>query len=251
MTAPAIQKRVTTGVITRWVVVGAIAAVIVLGWSAASRIPVRGVVVHGAAQADVEAILELARVPVDSSLFSVSASMVADRVLRHPWVADARVSRLPTGTVSIRVAERIPVLLALSQGGEPAYYVDAAGYRMPFRPGGPWRVPILTGLRERYHPVARIRSAAVRNLAAALPALDDEVDALLSEFHVDRDGGLLLRTAVTPSGRTLTIRLGAAAPGKSLSRLRPFWDQVVLTRPDVRFTWVDLRFDSQIVTKES
>ena len=237
--------------VAKWIAAGALLSVTLLGWRGATGIPVRALVVHGAANAAEDAIMELARVPMDSLLFSVSPTVIADRVRRHPWVQDAGVSRLPTGTVSIRVRERTPVLLALSTSGEPAYYVDADGFRMPYRPGGTWRVPILTGLSERYHPLVPIRNEAVRNLAAALPELDEDVDALLSEFHVDERGGLILSTTVTPQGRTLQVRLGRAEPAERLVRLRAFWDQVVLARPDVRYSWVDLRFDSQIVTSES
>ncbi len=237
--------------VAKWIAAAALLSVAVLGWQGVTSIPVRSVVVRGAEHATDDAIVALARVPLDSLLFTVSPTLIEDRVRRHPWVEDAVVSRLPTGTVSIHVTERTPVLLALSASGEPSYYVDAEGFRMPYRPGGSWRVPILTGLSERYHPVVPIRNEAVRGLASALPDIEEDVDALLSEFRVDDGGGITLSTTVTPQGRTLQVRLGRAVSAERLVRLRAFWDQVVLARPNARFSWVDLRFDSQIVTNES
>lgn len=235
----------------KWIAVGAFVAVAVLGWRSVTRTPVRALVFHGAVHAAEDELSALGRVPMDSLLFSVSPTVIADRMRRHPWVADAGVSRLPTGTVSVRLTERIPVLLALSSRGEPAYYVDATGHRMPYAPGASWPVPILTGLSEPYHPVVPVRSESVRSLAAALTDLDESVDALLSEFHVDGQGGITLLTTVTPQGRTLRVRLGNSVTVERLNRLRAFWEQVVLARPDARYSWVDLRFDSQIVTKET
>lgn len=225
--------------------------VIAWGWHGLSGATVRGLVVHGTGHAAEAEVLDLARVSLDSALYAVSPVVVADRVRRHPWVREATVSRLPTGTVSIRVHERKPVLLALSQAGEPVYYVDAEGFRMPYAPGSDYPVPVLRGLAERYHPVTPIRHAGVRALAAALVDLDPDVDALLSEFRALPDGSVQLDTAPTPRGRTLTVRLGSTDLRARLERLRAFWEQVVLVRPDARFAWIDLRFDSQIVTSES
>jgi len=251
MSATKVKRAPIGATVLRWIAASAFLAIALLGWRGVTRIPVRSVVVHGAERASEADLLALGRVPIDSALYELSGTIVADRVRRHPWVEDATVSRLPTGTVSIRITEREPVLLALSTRGEPEYFIDASGHRMPWTSGGPWRVPVLTGLQERYHPVVPVRNAAVRALAAALSDLDRDVDALLSEFHVDADGGLSLRTTVTPAGQTVQVRLGRAEPAGRLARLRAFWDQVVLARPDARFSWVDLRFDSQIVTSES
>ena len=55
----------------------------------------------------------------------------------------------------------------------------------------------------------------------------------------------------TPAGQALTVRLGDSGFEERFRRLKAFWDQAVLTRPGTRYASVDLRFDGQIITRES
>lgn len=221
------------------------------GWSRISRIGINEVRVEGAVVSNVDRIRTAARIDMDTLLVAVAPSLVDDRVRRHPWVESASTRRLPDGTVSIRIEERTPVLLALSDDGRPAYYLDRQGHRMPFAAGHSFPVPLLRGLTEGYHPVRPVQHAAVRALVAALPDLEPEVDALLSEFLVDESGGLSLVTTPGSYERPLLVRLGKDRFDERLARLKAFWDQAVLTRPDVRYGQVDLRFEGQIITRES
>lgn len=233
---------------------GALAVVVALswvGWSRIAKIRVADIRIEGALLAAVDEVRAAARIDPDTLLVSVAPSLVEDRVRRHPWVADASARRLPDGTVSIRVLEREPVLLALGTSGRPSYYIDREGHRMPFVPGHSFMVPVLRGLDEAYHPVRPVQQAAVRELAGSLPDLDPDVDALVSEFLVGDDGGIVLVTVPASSGQTLTVRLGRDRFAVRLARLKAFWDQAVLTRPGVRYASVDLRFEGQIITRES
>lgn len=221
------------------------------GWSRISRIGISEVRVEGAVVSNVDRIRSAARIDMDTLLVAVAPSLVDDRVRRHPWVEDASTRRLPDGTVSIRIQERKPVLLALSDDGRPAYYLDREGHRMPFAAGHSFPVPLLRGLTEAYHPVRPVQHAAVRALVEILPELEPDVDALLSEFLVDESGGLSLVTTPGSYGRPLVVRLGRDRFDERLQRLKAFWDQAVLTRPDVRYAGIDLRFEGQIITRES
>ena len=222
-----------------------------LGWSRVARLPLRDVTVEGAVMAHADRLLALARLESDSLLVSVSPSMVDDRVSRHPWVREARTNRLPDGTVSIRVTERTPVLLVLSASGRPEYYVDRDGHRMPYEAGHAFPVPVLRGFTEPYHPVRVVRNSSIRELVAVIPDLEPEVNALLSEFRYSTATGVDLVTTPTPTGETLGVHLGRSGFRTRFERLEAFWDQAVLTRPGVRYTSVDLRFDGQIITRES
>ena len=86
-------------------------------------------------------------------------------------------------------------------------------------------------------------------LAESVAELTEAEQALLSEFVVQGDE-LWLRTAGTSAGQSLEVRLGRTGFAEKMRRLHAFWHQAVLTQPDVRFAHVDLRFDSQIVTRE-
>ncbi len=233
---------------------GALAIVVALswvGWGRIARIRVADIRVEGAVLAAVEDVRKAARIDADTLLVSIAPSLVDDRVRRHPWVASASTRRLPDGTVAIRVRERRPVLLVIGASGRPYHYIDREGRRMPFVPGHAFMVPVLRGLEESYHPVRPVQQPAVRELAAALDGLDPDVDALVSEFVVGEDGGIVLVTTPASGGQTLRVRLGRDGFARRLARLREFWDQAVLTRPEVRFASVDLRFEGQIITRES
>jgi hypothetical protein len=90
-------------------------------------------------------------------------------------------------------------------------------------------------------------------LLGALATADAETDALLSELTVGAGGEVLLRTSPDGAHGALTARLGAGGGGYAaqLRRLHAFWHQAVLPRPATRFEVVDLRFDGQVVTRET
>ena len=206
--------------------------------------------VRGAAHAEPEALRALARVDSGAVLMDVDPALVADRLRRHPWVAAARVTRLPTGTLALAVTERTPVLLVLGRDGRPAYYLDPEGYAMPMAEGAAYAVPLLRGAVEKYHPVRRVQSETVRDLLAALARADAATDALIAEFELRGRDDLWLYTTPTGTRGALAVRLGRGGAAGKLARLRDFWQQAVISQPDKNFDLIDLRFDSQIVTQE-
>jgi cell division protein FtsQ len=228
----------------------ALGVVGVLGWHWLSGLTCRTIEVSGMRHAEREAILDLARVDTGMVLFDIDPALVADRVTRHPWVAEAEVVRLPTGTLVIEVRERRPVALVLDRTGMPSHYLDAAGAQMPLTPGIVHDVPLVRGLRQPYHPVRPVENAEVRALLAALAAAPPEVEALVSEVEVRPGNELWVYT--TPDGvhGAVPVRLGRIGFAEKLSRLHAFWQQAVLPRPDKAFRLIDLRFESRIVTEE-
>lgn len=252
---------------TRRVAAGLLAALVLaflgFGWMWQRALPLRAVEVVGTVEADPAEVARLAAVtPVDSALadsaavatplFGLDPALIADRVQRHPWVREAHVTRLPTGTLKIRVEEREPVALALTEAGTPAYYLDREGFRMPvaaLRPGGPvYDVPLVRGAGP-YAP-QRHDDASVRALAAALAELDPDVDALVAEIAWGRTGATLV-TAPATGRDPLRVRLGRSAYARRLRAFRAFWEQAVLPRPHVQYELVDLRFEGQVVTRET
>lgn len=207
--------------------------------------------VRGATHAAPEALLALARVDSGAVLMDVDPVLVADRLQRHPWVAAASATRLPTGTLALRVTERVPVLLVLDALGRPAYYLDRNGYAMPVpETGGAYDVPLLRGRVEAYHPVRPVQNETVRDLLAALAEADAATDALVAEFELRGPDDLWLYTTPTGTRDALAVRLGRGTVAGKLVRLKAFWQQAVLPQPEQTFQVIDLRFDSQIVTQE-
>ncbi|GIV60092.1 MAG: cell division protein FtsQ [Rhodothermaceae bacterium] len=236
----------------RWILLPALlatAATGLLGWRWLATLPCRQIVIEGAHHAERAALLDLARVDTGMVLFDLDPALVADRLVRHPWVAHAEVTRLPTGTLAIDVEERRPVALVVGADGAPSHYLDATGAQMPLVPGAAYDVPLVRGLRQPYHPVQPVQEEAVRAFLAALAAVPPEVEALVSEVEV-RGGELWAYTTPGPAREAVPVRLGRMGFSDKLTRLHAFWHQAVLPRPEKHFRLIDLRFDSQIVTEE-
>ncbi len=221
----------------------------VLGRHWQATLPCLRIEVTGAHRAPVDSLVALARVDTGMVLFDIDPALVEDRVARHPWVASARVRRLPTGTLAIRVQERVPVLLVLDARGRPSHYLDADGAQMPAA-GVAFDVPLLRGLDQPYHPVQQVQRPEVRALLAALAGLDPGTEALIAEVDLRASGEVWIHTTPAGGQGSIPVRLGQDAFAPKLARLRAFWRQGVLPRSDKRFHLIDLRFDSQIITRE-
>ena len=231
----------------------AVAALGLLGaaWWWQHTLPVSRIDVTGTVHADPAEIARLTGVRPDSdAVFAVSTELVADRAQRSPWVRTAAVRRLPSGTLSVRVTEREPVVLVM-RDGRAAGYFDAAGVALPLVADTVlYDVPLLTGSVPDVAPGARAESAALRETLAALGAADAATDALVSEVEWHGAGRAVLWTTPAGGHPSIPVRLGRTGVAGQLARLRAFWDQSVLPRPRTRFRSVDLRFDGQVVTEE-
>lgn len=256
----AATRRATYRRLARRALLGAAVVGLLAGLVWLRTLPLARVVVAGAHHASAADIADLTEVVPDTreadgeatvALFSLSPALMADRASRHPWVASARVTRWPTGTLRVTVEERVPVALALADG-EPSHFFDAEGYAMPVASLRPAvvDVPVFTGDVPAPPPGERTDRRALRSLLAALAAADAATAALVSEIHVGPRGALTLYT--TPAGEvgTLPVRLGRTDHADQLARLRAFWDQAVLPRPTARLRQVDLRYRGQVVTLE-
>lgn len=222
-----------------------------LGWHWMATLRCERIEFSGVRHADTAALLALAQVDTGLVLFDIDPVLVEDRVQRHPWVMAVRAMRLPTGTLAIDVQERRPVALVLDRQGRPAHYLDRGGYALPLVPGAAYDVPLLRGLRTPYHPVRSLQDERIRTLLVALAAVDDETDALVSEVELRSSGEVWMRTPPVDGRGAIPVRLGRDGFTEKLARLRAFWRQAVLTQSETTYTLIDLRFDSQIITRKN
>ena len=84
------------------------AGLALLGWRW-TTMPCTSVRIVGAAHAGADALQRLAQVDTGRVLFDLDPVLIEDRVRRHPWVREAEVTRMLTGTLTIRVAERTTI----------------------------------------------------------------------------------------------------------------------------------------------
>jgi cell division protein FtsQ len=228
----------------------ALAGVSVLGWQWYASVSVDEIAVRGIEHAREDEIISLAAVDSSVAMFELDSPLIAERIGQHPWVRRADVTRRPTGTLHLRIEERRPVALALDASGRLAYFLDQEGYRMPLAPTAVYDVPLLSGISEPYDPILPVRSSSLRELLAALADVDPDTDALVSHLERSASDDYVLHTAPAGAHGSIPVRLGRDAFSEKLRRLRAYWEQAVLTRPDHRIRQIDLRFEGQVVTRE-
>jgi cell division protein FtsQ len=185
---------------------------------------------------------------VGAPLYELNPIEVIGRVEGLPWVQEARMERSQSGKMLLTLSERTPVLLAMDRG-RPAYFVDAEGYRMPLVQGVAYDVPLLHGLAEEYDPVKPVVDPAARDLAAVLADLNPSIQALISEVELSRSRDIVFHTTVLDTRGSIQVRMSDGNIREQLVKLHAFWHQTLLPDPDRDIRQIDLRFDSQIVTR--
>lgn len=255
MTARETTKQQRRRRLLRRVILGGMTLTVVmislLAWSWHRSVPLKRVIVSGAVHADSAEVVRFAALESDSvGLFSVEPDVLVDRVRRAPWVRNAVVRRRPTGTVSIRIEEREPVVLVVNADGRPSNYLDAEGYAMPLVPDALYDVPLLRGRVPDYQSTQPVQSASLLGLLQTLSQTDPETNALISEIVLGGGGEIVMRTSPAEGRASIPVRLGTDNYSNKLNRLHAFWHQAVLTRPELIYRSIDLRFDGQIVTRE-
>ncbi|NND70913.1 MAG: FtsQ-type POTRA domain-containing protein [Rhodothermales bacterium] len=221
----------------------------VMGWQYRKQIDVRDIRVTGAAMSETSQIIRLAAVDTSASLYDINPTVVADRVTRHPWVRKAKLQRLPTGTLKISVAERIPVVMVVRRDGRPSHYIDPECFQMPLTSEHLYDVPLISGSVPEYHPVSRVDHGSICSLVRTVSQRKRLTDRVVSEFVVDRKGNVTLFTKPVNGYDSIPVQLGQEEFGVRMTKLAAFWDQVVRQPERKVIKKIDLRFDSQVVTE--
>jgi len=223
------------------------AFVMSLQWKDAGRIA--GVSVEGAVHFSEKGILARADIPMKALLDTLSLGAVRERLLSHPYVRDARVTRLYPDAVSIGIVERIPVASFMTNGR--IRYLDAEGVVLPYLPGEvPYDLPVISGIPELQR--TRVGEAvdnddffeAVSILAAALES-DTSVYRLISEVDMKNGGDVLLFSSEV----AVPIIFGRGEAERKFTILRTFWEKFVREEGPENLKYIDLRYSDQVVAK--
>jgi len=238
------------------IIATSIVVVFVVTWATylASTTTIETIEVAGSRHASVEGIVKLAGVHPGDTLFAADPDFVAARVSRHPWIENATVTRWPTGTLRISVTERTPVTLVVGRTGLPLYYLDRDGIKLPVDTLARYDVPLLRGFDRDPKTItgsdARIDDDMLE-LLQVLAKLEPEVDDLISDVILSAQGGVELLTVPFKQKKSIRVKLGRGKYEQKFARLVAFWEQAVVGRSDKSIEWIDLRFDGQVVTKET
>ena len=212
----------------------------VVSWRWIDGRPCDSIAFQGMTHVDASTLSEL----VTPAAF-IDPAAVALQVRTHPWVRASEATCSQKGVLHVSIQERVPVVSVLDKQGRPTHFIDSTGYTMPATERSAFDVPLLHGLDEPFQP---LENEQVRNLVRDLAALDEETDALLSEFVVGTEGTRLYTRPLGARG-AVEVWLGSDDFEQKLRRLRSFWDQAVLPEPERTLTHIDLRFEGQIVAR--
>lgn len=220
-----------------------------LAWQWAGQVTVREVRIDGQVNVTVQEVRELLRVDTGAVMLEMNAALLEDRVVRHPWVEQADVARLPSGVLNVRIEERTPVALLMTPDGQMDYWADAEGWRLPLTDRARYDVPLVFAVREAWHPMRPVQHEPTRRLLHELGSTSARLDALFSEFVWTDEGWTVHVTPVPPHG-SIPVVLGQDGFASKFDVLLAFWDQEVLQHANTVYDRVDLRFDSQVVVEE-
>lgn len=193
-----------------------------------------------------DAVVGLLRLTPETSVWT-DTEIWADRVLTHPLVRTARVSRrLPDG-LTVEITERQPIALAPTPTLEP---IDAEGYRLPLDPAA-YRLDLPVISTTRTPPEgSRLVPEDVRLLAGEVSRLMASDTAFLQRVSsvawTDRGSIAVSWTdppvefLMPPHAPTARLREGLGALADAASKT-----------PDRLPTTVDLRFADQVVVRRA
>lgn len=245
----AAERRSIWGILAGVLLLAALMAGGWTGWQWMQQVTVKEIRVRGQVNTTEAEILELLRTDTGAVMFEVNAVLLEDRVVRHPWVEQVDVARLPSGVLDVQVTERTPVALLMAPDGRAAWWVDRHGWRLPITDRARYDVPLIYAPLEPWHPMRPVEHASSRELFAALASASERVDALFSEFlFTDREWELRL-TPVAPHD-AIPVQLGSNGFARKFEKLLRFWDEEVLQHQNKIYDRIDLRFDGQIIAEE-
>jgi cell division septal protein FtsQ len=169
-------------------------------WIAGEPVRLETISVHGAQRLSLVSIAESTGLTPGTAFDSIDSRVIERSLAEHPWIAEARTVRLPTGQLLIEIDERVARAVVVTENGETGSAVDAAG--IPFAPAEEQDLSTLPKLRTNSKiesHVADERLARAIALAYQLPEFDLPLPTELSiSAHSDSEGFTLRLPGFSP-----------------------------------------------------
>ncbi|MBE3577715.1 MAG: FtsQ-type POTRA domain-containing protein [Limnochordales bacterium] len=180
---------------------------------------VREVVVRGNQALPAWQIEQLADIRPGQPLLLVDKAAIEKRLLLHPRILSARVTRRWPSTVIITVRERRAV--ALLPAGDDFLALDQDG--IPFSLADPAReakLPVITGLRVPSLAMGvRLKDTGLERVLALLEVLPEQLQGKVAEIHVSELAGEPVLRLYLASLLAVDMPADPARFGEALSRL--------------------------------
>jgi len=153
-------------------------------------------------------IMKQAGIGIGDNILSVNLKVVRARLMSHPWVSAAEISRVFPREISITIREHDPV--AVLYLGRRHFLINAQGEIFKeLDEADEYLLPVVTGLDySDLNPAGQAKSTAYAAVMEALElkqrAQKDIAGLVIRQIRVDREIGLKLYT----TGRIQSILLG-------------------------------------------
>jgi cell division protein FtsQ len=191
-------------------------------------------------------ILSLASISKEQKLYGVDLLAAQRRIMQNAFIKSAVVNREAPNRISITVQERVPVAAIVLDKIE---YLDADGVVLPpLRSGNIFDLPVMTGAFQpgEFVPGRQITSSEAKEaleILATAQQLGDELYRQISEVRVESGKDIVFYTA--ESG--VPVVFGSEDVAAKLVKFDGFWKEIVLHHGAHELTYVDLRFEDQVV----
>ena len=191
-------------------------------------------------------ILEAAQVPMGIAPDSLNLEELKNRVMRLAYVKSVHPYIEPGGTLHLSIEERIPI--ALLVGGDVERYTDAEGVQLPVLTGKTVDVPLVYGFSSNRQSDT-LKTTDFIQLARFLEEAKEHkfAWATLSEVAFDPKEGVVALS----HENGVKLLFGTDSFTNKLANWELFYTQVIRETGIARIAQIDLRFNDQIITRES
>ena len=191
-------------------------------------------------------ILEAAQVPMGIAPDSLNLEELKNRVMRLAYVKSVHPYIEPGGTLHLSIEERIPI--ALLVGGDVERYTDAEGVQLQVLTGKIVDVPLVYGFSSN-RQTDTLKTTDFIQLARFLEEAKEHkfAWATLSEVAFDPKEGVVALS----HENGVKLLFGTDSFTNKLANWELFYTQVIRETGIARIAQIDLRFNDQIITRES
>ncbi len=208
--------------------------------------------IMGCRHLDRKTVFRQARVAPGINILSVNLTLARNRLLAHPWIADAQVSReLPDG-LYIQIEEHVPLAILDMKGGRRFIINRDGDIFKKYETSDRLDVPVIGGLEFMDLPLpGRPGSDVFRAVMTVLEMGRQSATVLpnhtIRGIRVDREMGLTLLLPVGAPGPFNAVKLGYGDYPVKYRRLREIIDFLKREGSSLRIDAIDLKDLNRIV----
>lgn len=191
-------------------------------------------------------LLEFTNVKDKETLASLTAEMILDRILKHPYVKNAEGVFVDSITYVVKIEEVNPFLLIVTD--KQNLILTKEKKLIPEDPRlNILDLPVVT-VADNKLDIGELKTKFLKVIYESFYNIyqtDVALFEIISELNIDSKSGLTFY---------LTKPRGKIFAGRELDRLKSiylseFWRKVILTNPEIQYDYIDLRYNDQIVVK--